>query len=262
MLLLKQHSKFNSFDFKRLMNESAEVISLLQLFMSLPGYIKNGIDTMSLHRFFLAFVIALSGIALIGGNTLVSADDSAKAGTNHTEENHDKDHGDHQTGPPLKWKRDLALWSAVSFILFVFVLRATAWNPIISGLEKRESGIQQNIADAHDARIKAEKMLADHEEKLSAVQAEVREILDEARRDADHAKQEILAQAQADAEAAKKRSISEIERARDAALKDLFDVMTTQVAGATERVLNRSITGDDQDRLIEEALSQFSEQSS
>ena len=90
----------------------------------------------------------------------------------------------------------------------------------------------------------------------------MREILDEARRDADHTKQEILAQAQADADAARKRSIDEIERARDAALKDLFDVMTTQVAGATEHVLNRSITGDDQDRLIEEALSQFGEQSS
>ena len=51
--------------------------------------------------------------------------------------------------------------------------------------------------------------------------------------------------------------MQEISRARDSALKDLFDVMANEVAQATEHVLGRSVTSSDQDRLIEEALSQF-----
>ncbi len=75
--------------------------------------------------------------------------------------------------------------------------------------------------------------------------------------DAEHAKQEIVSEAQKEAENAKQRALHEIGRARDAALKDLFDVMASEVAHATEHVLGRSVTGADQDRLIDEALAQF-----
>jgi len=57
--------------------------------------------------------------------------------------------------------------------------------------------------------------------------------------------------------AAKDRAVQEISRARDSALKDLFDVMATEVAHATQHVLGRSVNSSDQDRLIEEALTQF-----
>jgi F-type H+-transporting ATPase subunit b len=100
-------------------------------------------------------------------------------------------------------------------------------------------------------------MLAEHEAKLSKVQDEVREILAEARRDAEHTKNEILAEAQREAEAGKKRSIAEIERAKDTALKDLFDVMSTKVVNATQRVLSRSLSEAEQDRLVDEALAEF-----
>ena len=51
--------------------------------------------------------------------------------------------------------------------------------------------------------------------------------------------------------------MTDIERARDQALDELFSRMSETVAQATEYVVGRSLTGDDQDRLIEEALSQF-----
>ena len=100
-------------------------------------------------------------------------------------------------------------------------------------------------------------MLAEHAKRMAQVHEEVREALAEARRDAEHLKQEIVGLAQKEAQAAKDRAVQEISRARDSALKDLFDVMANEVAQATEHVLGRSVTSSDQDRLIEEALSQF-----
>ena len=77
----------------------------------------------------------------------------------------------HHEGPPLGFRNDLPLWSLATFILFVWVLKRFAWGPIASGLDKRESNIRQDIADAEAARKGAEKMLADRALKLERVQA-------------------------------------------------------------------------------------------
>jgi F-type H+-transporting ATPase subunit b len=163
----------------------------------------------------------------------------------------------HETGVPLAPKADLAFWSGVTFVIFVLVLARFAWKPLIAALDLREGKVRGDIAAAEQARLKAEQMLAEHSRKMAQVQDEIRELLAEARRDADHAKSEIITQAQKEAESAKQRAVQEIGRARDSALKDLFDVMATEVAHATQHVLGRSVNAADQDRLIDEALAQF-----
>jgi F-type H+-transporting ATPase subunit b len=153
----------------------------------------------------------------------------------------------------------LAIYTFIMFLMLLGILWKFAWGPIAASLDKREENIRKDIDDAEAARVKAEEMLAAHAEKLDQVQDEVREIIAEARRDADHTKQEIITTAQQEAEATKNRAISEIDRARDAALKELFDTMAAQVTNATEHVLGRSLTAEDQQRFIQDALSQFSE---
>jgi F-type H+-transporting ATPase subunit b len=154
---------------------------------------------------------------------------------------------------------DLAVWTLITFVVFVAVLKKLAWSPIIEGLQKRESSMFDNLAAAESARIKAEKMLAEHAAKLDKVQDEVREILAEAKRDAEHTKTEILAVAQKEAEATRQRAVNDIERARDQALDELFNQVGRAVYLATEQVLGRSVTGADNDRLIDEALAGFAQ---
>ncbi len=160
---------------------------------------------------------------------------------------------------PAEVKGDLAIYTFAVFLLLLGLLGKYAWGPITEGLDKRERGVLQNIAEAESARIKAEKMLAAHAEKLDKVQDEVREILAEAQRDAEHTKNEILALAQREAEAAKRRATQDIERARDQALDELFTHMARCVAEATGQVMGRSLTEADHDRLIQEALSGISQ---
>jgi F-type H+-transporting ATPase subunit b len=188
-----------------------------------------------------------------------AADESSAKGKTTAESSHEKkaEGEGHPEGVPMQLKADLAFWSLVTFVIFIALLGRFAWKPLIAALDKRESRIRDDISAAENARIKAEQMLAEHAQTLSKVQDEVRALLAEGRRDAERAKQEIIGEAQKEAEASKQRALHEIGRARDAALKDLFDVMATQVAHATEHVLGRSLNGGDQDRLIDEALAQF-----
>ncbi len=163
----------------------------------------------------------------------------------------------HDTSVPLNAKPDLALWSFITFLVFLAVLRKFAWTPLISGLDQREAKMKQALADAETARIKAEAMLAEHAKKLEKVQDEVKGILAEARRDAEHTKQDIVATANKEAEATRKRAVEDIEHARDLAMKELFDFVSSNVIGATEHVLGRALSDGDQNRLVQEALNQM-----
>ena len=80
----------------------------------------------------------------------------------------------HEKGVPLDFKGDLALWSGITFVIFVMLLGRYAWGPLIAALNKREAHIRDDIAAAEAARIKAEQMLAEHAKTLAKVQDEVR----------------------------------------------------------------------------------------
>lgn len=223
---------------------------------------------------FLALLMGSGVLSLLPSASAAPPDDAAAVGDEHATDGHAHDASDvdaagghaagdhadegHESGPPLSPQGDLALWSGVTFILFLLVLRVFAWGPLVSGLDRRESRVRQHLADAEAARIKAEQLLADHQGKLEAVQQEVREIIAEARRDAEHTKTEIISAAQTEAEAAKNRALTTIRRATDQALKEIFDQMTQNVTDATEHVLGRALTEGDQERLVDEALAQFS----
>lgn len=69
-------------------------------------------------------------------------------------DSHEGEH--HETGVPINFKGDLALWSLVTFLLFLVVLKKFAWGPMIQGLDQREAGIRKAIADADENRRKSE----------------------------------------------------------------------------------------------------------
>jgi F-type H+-transporting ATPase subunit b len=169
--------------------------------------------------------------------------------------------GEHKEPTPFdEWKSDLPLFTLITFLAFLFVLKKIAWKPMIEGLDKREAKIFGALSEAEVSRQKAAKLLEQHQQKLDKVQDQVREILAEARRDAETTKNDIIATAQKEAEATRKRAIVDIERARDAALDDLFDHMEKAVGQATQTVVGRSLTGADHDRLIRESLAEFTNQ--
>lgn len=172
---------------------------------------------------------------------------------------HAEEAGAHGADPsPIDWSTDLALWSLIVFVLFVTILRVFAWGPLSSALDARERKIKSDIASAEEARVKAEKMLAEYQSKLAAAQDEVLKVMAEARNDAEHTRKEIMAQTEKEVSAMKERAILEIERTKDAALDELFGHMAGTVANATEKVLGRALTDADQDRLINDALAEFS----
>src|SRR5260221_6818632 len=75
----------------------------------------------------------------------------------------------------------LFLWNLLAFLLLFFILKATAWKPILKSLDEREKGIADSLATAE--RIKAEmaQMKSENEALLAKAREERALLLKEAR---------------------------------------------------------------------------------
>ena len=179
-----------------------------------------------------------------------------EVGTTAAAEDHSSTADEHaaEGGVPISFQKDLALWSLIVFVLFLFVLKKFAWAPMIEGLDKREAGIRKSISDAEDGRRKAQALLADYEQKLKNAEQTVQAMVAEARRDAERTTQDLIAGAQKEMQAIRNRAKDDIQQAKDSALADVFASVNDQVIRATEHVLGRTMTESDQDRLVTEAL--------
>jgi F-type H+-transporting ATPase subunit b len=158
---------------------------------------------------------------------------------------------------PLSVDPDLAIWTVVVFVILLFVLRQFAFGPILEAIRRREGHIADQIAEAEKRHEQARQLLAEYEQKLAGAAKEVRELLDEARRDAEHTKQDILAEAKAGADAERSRALRDIEAAADAAVKSLAERSTELAVELAGKIVQAKLTKDDHARLIEEAMAKF-----
>jgi len=204
-------------------------------------------------------MIALSFDARVGFGYAEQPNEAAAASPASApgDEHGDDEHGGHETGVPMTFKSDLALWSFVVFLLFLAVMGKFAWKPMIEGLDKREAGIRNAISEAEENRRKSEALLSDYQVKLKSAEQTVAAMVAEARRYAERTSQDLIANAQREVDAIRVRAKEEIRQAKDTALAEVFSQVNAQVILATEHVLGRALSESDQDRLVGEAVAQL-----
>ncbi|MEP3480283.1 MAG: F0F1 ATP synthase subunit B [Fuerstiella sp.] len=183
------------------------------------------------------------------------ADDTASETSEVAEDSHGEGHSGEV---PMNFTTDLALWSLVTFLLFIFILGKFAWGPMIQGLDDREGRLRALVAETEENQRKSQALVAEYEDKLRAAESTVAEMVAEAKRDAERTSQDIVAKAQADVDSLRVRATDEIAQAKDTALTEVFSTVNGQVAAATERVLGRALSNEDQERLIQDALAEIS----
>jgi F-type H+-transporting ATPase subunit b len=152
---------------------------------------------------------------------------------------------------------DLPLWGLVTFIGFVWVLKKLGWEPLVGGMAERERKENEAIARAEDENRRSQQDLTDRKGELEAIDETTREFIDEAHRDAQRTRGDIVTSARNEAESLNRRALREIERTRDQSLKGLFDAMAMRVVERTQQRLAESLTPEDQQRLMDESLAEF-----
>ncbi len=183
----------------------------------------------------------------------------AEAHGEHVGDIADLGHGNVAEGleNPSEWRSELAIYTFIVFALLLLILLKFAWGPISQALEQREQNIAGHIAAAEAKHEEAKQLLADYERKLAGAADQVRELLEEARRDAEHTKAEILSEAKAAAQAEHDRAMRDVRNATDAALKQLAETSANLAVDLAGRIVQQRMTPEEETRLIREALAKL-----
>ena len=148
----------------------------------------------------------------------------------------------------------LMIWTLIIFLFTMWVLSKVAFPRIQEALDKRAKTIAESIDAAERQRKESDELLAEYRTRLAEAREQADEIMSRARKAADTAeaeataagrerREELVAQAQRDIEAETRRSLEAIR-------KEVADLTIL----ATEKVTRKTLTEDDQRRLVEEAL--------
>jgi F-type H+-transporting ATPase subunit b len=151
----------------------------------------------------------------------------------------------------------LLVWTIVTFLVVLVVLRFTAWKPLAKSLEDRQRSIQGAIEDARKIKNEAEALLSKYEAMLKSAKDEARHILDEARADGRRVQEEIRAAAQKEAGEFKERARKEIELQKDAALHEIWTLAADLSSDLAGRILGRRLDAGDQERLVKELVEEM-----
>jgi F-type H+-transporting ATPase subunit b len=143
-----------------------------------------------------------------------------------------------------------SLWTVVAFVVLALVLGRVAWRPLLLALDARQNHIVEQLKAAEDSRQRAEHMLADYKQQG---QNTVRKAAEEAQRH----HQQMLEQTREEVLALRRRAHEEIESARATALEELWKQTGEIVLRVGSEVLGRTVSAQDNQRLIEEAVARI-----
>jgi len=148
----------------------------------------------------------------------------------------------------------LMIWTLLAFGITMLVLKRFAFPKISAALEERAQRVAKNIEESERQRKEADELLAEYRERLREAREQADDIVARAKRAGETAKSEatdegrakrdeLVAAARRDIEAETRRSLDQIRK----------EVASLTIL-ATEKVARKTLTEDDQKRLVEEAL--------
>ena len=145
----------------------------------------------------------------------------------------------------------------IVFAALVAVLGKYAWGPISKSLEAREGKIRDDIEAAERARAQAENSQREYKDQMAGAEQRVRDLMAQAQADGQQLATRIKMQAQEEAEEIKERAMRDIEQSRREAVEQVRTEAATLATAVAEKILRREVNHDDQQRLIDESLSEF-----
>jgi F-type H+-transporting ATPase subunit b len=157
----------------------------------------------------------------------------------------------------IKVTPGLMIWTIISFLITLFVLKRYAFGPIQRMIDQRRERIEQAIAEADNAREEARNLLEEHRKLIGQAKSESEEILAEARRVADAQRERVRQETDDDRQRRLEETRRQIDQATVQALGQIREEVGRLSLLAAEKITRKSLTDSDQKRLIDEALAEI-----
>jgi F-type H+-transporting ATPase subunit b len=152
----------------------------------------------------------------------------------------------------------LFIWTIVTFLVLLTLLAKFAWRPLLSALDARQNAIRKSLDDAQNARQELERLNKESALILNKARAEADQIIVGGRADAERVREDMRQKARAEAEGIVKNAERQIQLETARALQQIRTEAVDLSVMIASKLIQRNLTKEDNDRLIEEALRQVS----
>ncbi|OCS83313.1 F0F1 ATP synthase subunit B [Caryophanon tenue] len=152
-----------------------------------------------------------------------------------------------------------ALVTLVTFLILMALLKKFAWGPLMGIMQQREELVASEIEEAEKNRKESATLLAQNEKLVKETQANMAEILESAKKQANAQREEILAAANAEAARLKDSAQRDIAAEREKAIEAIRGEVVSLSVLAASKVLGKEISEADNSALIKETIAKAGE---
>ena len=150
----------------------------------------------------------------------------------------------------------LMIWTLVLFLFTMWVLSKVAFPKIQEALDKRANAISESIEAAERQRKESDELLTEYRARLAEAREQADDIMARARKSAETAEAEAAAAGKEKREELVEAAKRDIEAETRRSLEQIRSEVADLTVLATEKVTRKSLSAEDQQRLVEEALSE------
>lgn len=137
----------------------------------------------------------------------------------------------------------------LNFLFLVFILAKFAYKPLMRMMEERKNKIAGDLETAEKAKAEAEGIKAEYAAKLAAARQEAQEIVENARKTAQIARDKIMAETKAEQEQAIASAKEAIAREKQQALGEIRGQVINLSLIAASKIVEQKL-GSEEDKKI------------
>jgi len=145
-------------------------------------------------------------------------------------------------------------WTALTFLIFVFLLGKFGWRPLMSALDARESSVRESIESAKTNREEAERVLGEHKQLVAGAHRERAAALAAAQEEGERLKAEILEEARKQREQVLAQADAQVKSGLRQAKAELRAVAVDLAIQAAGKLLDKNLDDAAQRQLVERHL--------
>ena len=150
----------------------------------------------------------------------------------------------------------LFIWTIVTFLGLLWALKKLAWGPLLEALETRQNAIRKSLDDAQQAKVELERLNAESAKIIQHARAEGETIITQSRADGDRLREEIRAKARTEADHIVKNAERQIQLETSRALEQIRREAVDLSVMIASKIIQRNLSKEDNERLIDDALKQ------
>ena len=151
----------------------------------------------------------------------------------------------------------LFIWTIITFLVLLFLLAKFAWKPLLTALESRQDTIRKSLDDAQKAKEELERLQRESTEIIRKAHVDAQAIVGKGRADAERLGEELRQKAREEADGIVKNAERQIQLETRRAVQEIRREAVDLSVNIASKLLERHVSKEDNERLINDTLKQI-----